>query len=470
MALSVLRNIPIRLTSRLVLQLCAIPADRFADVDWNTTISTQLNAFGRTDDISGFLDACLDEYRRAQRARGRATSNEWRTVRVIMEEDFEFLAGNIASTGGEAGVAPKPNPVGIRVELLNDQREVTSHSFLQPRSKISLQFVTPNPEYHHMVETYDRIYHVRDKLGQPHPVNAVLSGTLDYIIQRATHAESGDAGGPINEENVTVLGALITREMARVEERAKRVGQAVERVSPTTMYILMGALMRGGTGSREWMLYMKDFVTDGEDIMWKRIWGEPVGLAQDDEDTEMVSEDDVLSHLQGKPPESTFHHVPSPSLSLSHTPTSPHTHTPWYLFYISRDTLTSLAPDPTEATPADIDINLSRLARDTTIHLGDGTPAYSTPADTEGDYIMLDPDILCKLCSQGEEWLGNKIFMCDGCDRGIHQLCQKPKIEDEEERRDPWVCADCLTVNQIALGGGLKRKWDDAEGVGGREG
>ncbi|RUS14091.1 hypothetical protein BC937DRAFT_94355 [Endogone sp. FLAS-F59071] len=486
MALSVLASIPERIIFRLVLQLSAIPFDSLQAVDWDAKIKTHIVTYGRTDDMSAFLDTVFEEHKAFQRNQSRHVRDEWRTVSVIAEDDFDFLAGNIASAAGDLESRPKPNPVGIRVELLNEQ----------PRSKILPEFVTHNQEYQHLAQSYDQDCNVYDKVGtpqvfppscpisialspaarqsgHPHSVNTVMSGTLDYMIGRMLQA---DPTGPdlITEENVNTLETLVTRELERVQERTKQIKEAMDVTKPTTLYVLMGALMRGETESREWMLYARDFMKNGDGTQWKRVWGEPVGLGQDT-DVEMVSEGDVLRHLQGKPPEPASAESPqfSSASSFSTTPASVLAHVPWYLFYINRDSLENQISTEPNDPPVHINLGIPRLAHDTTMQYTDTTPVHSISAAQEDDYdtmLIDEDDVLCKICNSGEDVQGNKIFICDGCDRGVHQNCHRPRIQDsEEDNIDPWVCKECDTANKVVLGAGVKRKWDDAEGMGGRE-
>lgn len=115
-----------------------------------------------------------------------------------------------------------------------------------------------------------------------------MTGTLDYMIQRMLQADPTGPPNLITEENVSTLETLITRELERVQERTKQIKEAMDVTKPTTLYVLMGALMRGETESREWMLYARDFMKKGDGTQWKRVWGDPVGLGHDSDDGEMV--------------------------------------------------------------------------------------------------------------------------------------------------------------------------------------
>jgi hypothetical protein len=46
---------------------------------------------------------------------------------------------------------------------------------------------------------------------------------------------------------------------------------------------------------------------------------------------------------------------------------------------------------------------------------------------------------------------GNDMFLCDNCNRGVHQLCENPPIEDFEKEADPWYCRSCSEKLNIPL-------------------
>lgn len=187
-----------------------------------------------------------------------------------------------------------------------------------------------------------------------------------------------------------------------------------------------------------------------------------------------VSEEDVLRHLQGKPPEPASAQLSSTSFST--TPASVLAHVPWYLFYINRDSLENHISTEPNDPPVHINLGIPRLAHDTTIQYTDATPVHPI-SSVQHEYMIIDDqddqeDIVCKICNNGEEPPGNQIFMCDMCNAGVHQNCQKPRIQDSEEDINPWVCKECDAADRLAWAAGaagVKRKWDDAEGMGGRE-
>lgn len=57
-----------------------------------------------------------------------------------------------------------------------------------------------------------------------------------------------------------------------------------------------------------------------------------------------------------------------------------------------------------------------------------------------------DDDLKCEICKSGKEATGNLIVICDGCDRGFHQLCHDPNIPGSLLRipNSKWFCNQCL--------------------------
>ncbi|KAG0294984.1 Integrator complex subunit 12 [Linnemannia gamsii] len=69
------------------------------------------------------------------------------------------------------------------------------------------------------------------------------------------------------------------------------------------------------------------------------------------------------------------------------------------------------------------------------------------PTDTH-DYLQLQPareDGGCVMCCQNNDGPGNQIVLCDTCDRGFHQQCYRPHIDNKyiEITELEWVCYAC---------------------------
>lgn len=93
-----------------------------------------------------------------------------------------------------------------------------------------------------------------------------------------------------------------------------------------------------------------------------------------------------------------------------------------------------------------------------------------------------EEDEMCTHCGLGDA-VGNDIFFCESCNRGVHQLCEVPQIQLFEKDVDPWYCRTCcdrmgiplpqpppltaeklLSILQASLGSikvPVKRKWED---------
>ncbi|KAL1922933.1 uncharacterized protein VTP21DRAFT_9309 [Calcarisporiella thermophila] len=54
--------------------------------------------------------------------------------------------------------------------------------------------------------------------------------------------------------------------------------------------------------------------------------------------------------------------------------------------------------------------------------------------------------IVCMMCNRGHSPKGNRIVLCDDCDRPFHQLCHKPLIDDEVVNSElaAWSCSQCF--------------------------
>lgn len=52
-------------------------------------------------------------------------------------------------------------------------------------------------------------------------------------------------------------------------------------------------------------------------------------------------------------------------------------------------------------------------------------------------------DIYAECCGNGDSTEDNALVLCDGCDKGYHQLCA-PGISPEELVREKWFCATCV--------------------------
>lgn len=59
--------------------------------------------------------------------------------------------------------------------------------------------------------------------------------------------------------------------------------------------------------------------------------------------------------------------------------------------------------------------------------------------------VVADPDddIFCSVCTSFESFSYNQIVICDGCERGYHQMCHDPVIMEDELNLDVWRCRDC---------------------------
>ncbi|KAJ2830200.1 mitochondrial transcription factor 2 [Coemansia sp. 'formosensis'] len=64
--------------------------------------------------------------------------------------------------------------------------------------------------------------------------------------------------------------------------------------------------------------------------------------------------------------------------------------------------------------------------------------------------VVADPDdeIFCDVCQDFESWSYNQIIICDGCERGVHQICHMPVVTEGELTQDQWFCESCKPVNQ----------------------
>ncbi|KAI7834911.1 hypothetical protein BX661DRAFT_195477 [Kickxella alabastrina] len=66
--------------------------------------------------------------------------------------------------------------------------------------------------------------------------------------------------------------------------------------------------------------------------------------------------------------------------------------------------------------------------------------------------VVADPDddIYCYKCMELTSWGYNQIVICDGCERGVHQMCHVPVVTEEEVTRDQWFCSSCKKTRHSA--------------------
>ncbi|KAJ2488078.1 mitochondrial transcription factor 2 [Coemansia sp. RSA 2320] len=59
--------------------------------------------------------------------------------------------------------------------------------------------------------------------------------------------------------------------------------------------------------------------------------------------------------------------------------------------------------------------------------------------------VVADPDdeIFCDICHLIDSWSYNQIVICDGCERGVHQICHAPIVTEDELTQDSWFCESC---------------------------
>ncbi|KAJ2059628.1 mitochondrial transcription factor 2 [Coemansia sp. S146] len=59
--------------------------------------------------------------------------------------------------------------------------------------------------------------------------------------------------------------------------------------------------------------------------------------------------------------------------------------------------------------------------------------------------VVADPDdeIFCDVCHIIDSWSYNQIIICDGCERGVHQICHAPIVTESELTQDQWFCQSC---------------------------
>lgn len=75
-------------------------------------------------------------------------------------------------------------------------------------------------------------------------------------------------------------------------------------------------------------------------------------------------------------------------------------------------------------------------------------PPPISSADSEVEVAIdsdSEDDILCIICKAGIEVPGNRIVLCDGCDRAYHQICHRPMISQAtvNDKDAKWYCKSC---------------------------
>ncbi|KAF9901686.1 iso-1-cytochrome c [Linnemannia zychae] len=82
------------------------------------------------------------------------------------------------------------------------------------------------------------------------------------------------------------------------------------------------------------------------------------------------------------------------------------------------------------------------------------------------DYLQLPPareDEGCVICCQNTDGPGNLIVLCDTCDRGFHQQCYQPNIDNKyiEIAELEWVCYACSLPLSTTSSQGLSAMAED---------
>ncbi|GBB97033.1 hypothetical protein RclHR1_00290031 [Rhizophagus clarus] len=71
---------------------------------------------------------------------------------------------------------------------------------------------------------------------------------------------------------------------------------------------------------------------------------------------------------------------------------------------------------------------------------------FSDPNNPPGIFMDAEEDnIVCTICRDGSSAKQNWIVFCDKCDAPYHQLCHKPRIDDDvvEDSQTEWICSKC---------------------------
>ncbi|KAJ1840033.1 hypothetical protein LPJ73_006563 [Coemansia sp. RSA 2703] len=60
--------------------------------------------------------------------------------------------------------------------------------------------------------------------------------------------------------------------------------------------------------------------------------------------------------------------------------------------------------------------------------------------------VVADPEdeIFCDICLELTSWSYDQIIICDGCERGVHQMCHDPVVTEDELTQDEWFCINCV--------------------------
>ncbi|XP_050024150.1 histone acetyltransferase KAT6B-like isoform X1 [Dermacentor andersoni] len=70
----------------------------------------------------------------------------------------------------------------------------------------------------------------------------------------------------------------------------------------------------------------------------------------------------------------------------------------------------------------------------------------------------------CKTCSGCSATADNdELIICDGCDRGYHMVCHRPKLTHRPQRK--WLCKACCDVTKKTAGVKIKTEVDNSVGL-----
>lgn len=71
--------------------------------------------------------------------------------------------------------------------------------------------------------------------------------------------------------------------------------------------------------------------------------------------------------------------------------------------------------------------------------------------DEQPTYLSVDQDQVCMHCGTTDSDDMNDMFVCDYCNKGVHQLCENPPIQEFEKQVDPWYCRSCSALQNIPI-------------------
>ncbi|KAI8993182.1 hypothetical protein BDB01DRAFT_775480 [Pilobolus umbonatus] len=235
--------------------------------------------------------------------------------------------------------------------------------------------------------------------GQSIPIDQLLNNTLKYLRTETSTVD------PTMERLINARLEQYTNDLASFENKTSNLDRYD--------YHLLGALMvrydctgNKATLPNSWCLYLRDYTESNDGSIWRVIYGQ---------EEKRISCEQALADIRG--------------MENGHSEFAMD-YRPVYLFYGSQ---------------------LMFVPKEDHITLEDYT--FDDEYENEPtNHYNEEEEAICMHCAISDIVEDvNDIFICELCNRGVHQLCEDPPIQSFEKNIDPWYCRTCSRANNYPI-------------------